>query len=161
MSSQLVTYLNDHLAGSVAALQLLDHLLELGPAPYQQLQVIRGEIEADQKVLQKVLKGLGAKESPLRKAAAWITEQVGQAKLRLDDSGAGDLRMLEALEALGLGIQGKAALWRALAKVKAELPKLRAIDFEQLHQRAQDQFERVDALRLAAARTALTAEESA
>jgi hypothetical protein len=155
-SSPLITYLNDHLAGSVAALQLLEHLLELPPrAAQEELREIRTEIEEDQKVLQEILKSLGGKESQLRKAAAWLTEQVGQAKLRLDDSGSGDLRLLEALEALGLGIQGKASLWRALSAVGNAAPELERINFQQLHRRAHHQFERVDALRLRVARTAL------
>jgi hypothetical protein len=155
-SSSLITYLNDHLAGSVAALQLVDHLLEqqpLGADP--QLRAIRGEIQEDQKVLQGILKSVGGKESPVRKAAAWLTEQVGQAKLRLDDSGSGNLRVLEALEALSLGIQGKASLWRALATVKDIRPGLDRADFRRLERRAQHQFDRVDALRLRAARAAL------
>jgi hypothetical protein len=156
-SSSLITYLNDHLAGSVVALQLLEHLLEQQPlAAENELRAICAEIEEDQKVLQGILKSVGGKESPVRKAAAWLTEQVGQAKLRLDDSGSGDLRVLEALEALGLGIQGKASLWRALATVKDIRPELQQVDLRQLERRAQDQFERVDALRLRAARAALT-----
>lgn len=155
-NSSLITYLNDHLAGSVAALQLLEHLLDLQQgADYDQLRSIRLEIEEDKKVLQGILKDLGGKESSLRQAAAWLTEQFGQAKLRLDDPGSGDLRVLEGLEALGLGIQGKAALWRALAAVENRLPELQRIDFPRLLNRAQDQFQRVDALRLRAAETAL------
>jgi hypothetical protein len=155
-SRPLITYLNDHLAGSVAAVQLLEHLLERGPGTAsRQLQGIRNEIEEDQRVLQGILKDLGGKESPLRKAAAWLTEQVGQAKLRLDDPGDGDLRRFEALEALGLGIQGKASLWRALASVQARTPELQRIDFLRLERRAQDQFERVERLRLNAAQSAL------
>lgn len=157
MSSLLITYLNDHLAGSLAALQLLEHLLEQpAPGAENQLRGIRAEIEEDQKVLQGILKSVGGKESPVRKAAAWLTERVGQAKLRLDDSGSGDLRLLEALEALSLGIQGKASLWRALATVRDLRPELQRLDLRQLERRAQDQFERVDALRLRAARAALT-----
>lgn len=155
-SSSLITYLNDHLAGSLAALQVVDHLLEQQRlASDKQLRAIRGEIEEDQKVLQGILKSVGGKESPVRKAAAWLTEQVGQAKLRLDDSGSGGLLVLEALEALSLGIQGKASLWRALAAVQDIRPELKRVDFRQLERRAQDQFDRVDALRLRAAQAAL------
>jgi hypothetical protein len=155
-SNPLITYLNDHLAGSVAALQLLEHLLALPPgAAHEQLRVIRTEVEEDQRALQDILKGLGGKESQLRKAAAWLTERLGQAKLKLDDPGDGDLRLFEALEAVGLGIQGKVSLWRALASVAAAMPELQRVDFQQLERRARDQFERIETLRLRAARTAL------
>jgi hypothetical protein len=154
--SPLITYLNDHLAGSVAALELVEHLLELKPQSAQeQLRELGAEIQEDQTILQEILETLGGKPSPLRKAAAWLTEKIGQAKFRLDDPGNGDLRLLEALEMLALGIQGKASLWRALAGVQDAVPELKKIDFVRLQRRAQDQFERVDALRLRSARTAL------
>ena len=37
MSENLGTYLNDHVAGSVLALELLDHLIDLSEAPDRQL----------------------------------------------------------------------------------------------------------------------------
>lgn len=155
-SSPLTTYLNDHLAGSAAALELLDHLLERDPGSGRdELARIRVEIEEDQQTLQRILSDMGGKESPIRKAAAWFTEKLGQVKIGLDDKGSGELRVLEALEALGLGIQGKLMLWRALEAVKGSVPSLGGIDPQQLQQRAERQFRRVEELRLRAARVAL------
>jgi hypothetical protein len=155
-STDLSTYLNDHLAGSVVALELLDHLLTLpSGVNHQDLINVRTEIEEDQDVLRRLLHELGAKESRVRKAAAWLTEKLAQAKLRFDDAGEGDLQVLEALEALALGIQGKLALWRALASVGGTVPQLQKLDFKRLQQRAISQFERVDAARLRSARGAL------
>jgi hypothetical protein len=152
----LTTYLNDHLAGSVAALELLDLLLSTAPdgehEPYIRL---RGEVEEDQRVLRDLIERLGGKESRVRKAAAWLTEKLGRAKFRFDDEGDGELRTMEALEALGLGIQGKLALWRALEAV-AFRSELMGLDFSQLQQRALDQFDRVDRLRLRAAQAAFS-----
>jgi hypothetical protein len=154
----LITYLNDHLAGSVAALELLDHLIRLqqGAAVEQALAAVRTEVEEDQQTLQSLLHDVGGKESRVRQAAAWLTEKLGQAKLRLDDPGSGELQLLETLEALALGIQGKAALWRALAAASAHLPPARQLDFAALEARAQNQFRRVDSLRLQAAPVALS-----
>jgi hypothetical protein len=155
-STALTTYLNDHLAGSVAALELLEHLLEREPGSGRdELVQIRAEIEADQQILQRILSEMGGKESPIRKAAAWLTEKLGQVKLGLDDEGSGELRALEALEALGLGIQGKLMLWRALEAVRGSVPSLGGIDLQQLQQSAERQFRRVEELRLRAARVAL------
>jgi hypothetical protein len=152
----LTTYLNDHLAGSVAALELLGHLLERDPGSGRdELTLIRKEIEEDQQVVRQLLKQLGGQESTMRKAAAWITEKLGQVKLRVDDTGSGDLRMLEALEGLGLGIQGKLLLWRARAAVAGTVPGLGGIDLQQLQQRAERQFRQVEELRVRAARVAL------
>jgi hypothetical protein len=154
----LITYLNDHLAGSVAALELLDHLIRLQPGTpgEQALAAVRTEVEEDQQKLQSLLQEVGGKESRVRQAAAWLTEKLGQAKLRLDDPGSGDLQLLEALEALALGIQGKAALWRALAAASAHIPQVRRLDFAALEARAKDQFRRVDGLRLQTAPVALS-----
>jgi hypothetical protein len=156
MSSSLTLYLSDHLAGSLAGLELLDHLLTLySGAERETLTRLRRNIEEDQEVLRQLLQALGGKESPVRKALAWLTEKAGRAKLKLDDSGDGDLPLLEALEILGLGIQGKLSLWRALAAVPDPMPQLRALDLSRLQQRALDQFELVEGLRLRSARVAL------
>jgi hypothetical protein len=146
----LTTYLNDHLAGSVVALELLEYLIAHSQGLNQEPLIhLRSEIEQDQKVLQTLLHDLGGKESPLRKAAGWLTEKLGQAKLKLDDSGEGDFRDLEAFEAVALGIQGKLSLWRALAAVG--IPASTSIDLETLQARATDQFNQVERLRLLAA----------
>jgi len=154
----VVTYLNDHIAGSVAALELLDHLIARREAADRQLlATLRSQIQEDQQVLIQLLQDLGGKESAVRKAAAWLTEKLGQVKLQIDDSGSGELRTLEALETLALGIQGKLALWRSLASVRDLIPQLGSLDYSRLQSRAIDQFNQVDRLRLQAARRALTA----
>ncbi len=157
MTDNLGIYLNDHLAGSVMALELLDHLIDLPEAPEPGLLTqLRSEIQEDQQVLRQLLRSVGAKESPVRKAAAWLTEKLGRAKLRIDDSGTGALRLLEALETLALGIQGKLALWRSLATLGEAVPQLKTVDLTRLQARALDQFQRVDRLRLQVTRQALT-----
>ena len=150
-------YLTDHLAGSTAALELVDHLIKLHRESDKErfYRELRAEIEEDQKVLQSLLEQVGGRESPVRKAAAWLSEKMAQAKLAFDDPGDNQLRILEALEALGLGIQGKGVLWRALASVSDSVPPLRAIDLSRLEGRARDQVQRVDAERLRIARIAL------
>jgi hypothetical protein len=157
MTSQaLTTYLNDHLAGSVGALELLEHLSPLvRPAERDLLNGLRTEIREDQQLLKELLERLGETESPMRKVAAWISEKLSEVKLKFDEPKDGELRVLEALEALGLGIQGKLALWRALQTVSGTDSRLRAVDFGGLERRALDQFERIDRLRLQFARTAL------
>ena len=152
----LATYLNDHLAGSVAALELVDRLRRLsGETDQEKLFVsLREEIEEDREVVKNLLQSVGGKESVARKAVAWLTEKVGEAKLELDDSGDGQLRRLEALETLGLGIQGTLGLWRALGASSSREPGIAKLDLSRLEQRARDQFDRVEAQRLLAARAA-------
>jgi hypothetical protein len=76
-------------------------------------------------------------------------------KLRLDDWAAGDFRLFEALEALALGIEGKRALWVALAEAAERAPVLRLLDYDRLVRRAVEQRERVEARRLATALSVL------
>ncbi len=143
----------------MAALELVDRLTRLcrGTEREKTFRTLRDEIEEDQEVLKQLLRAIGGKESKVRKAAAWLTEKVGEAKLELDATGGGELRLLEALEALGLGIQGKLGLWRALEVASARTPELGRLDLSALQRRARDQFERVEALRLQAAKSAIGA----
>lgn len=154
----LTTYLSDHVAGSVAAIELLDHLHELSRGTDREnvLANLRSEIEEDQAVLLELLHSLGAKESRMRKAAAWLTEKLGEAKLKLDDPGGGQFQLLEALETLGLGILGKLALWGALEVAREDVPQLRKLDFAKLKQRARAQHDRVEAERKRAVRAAFS-----
>jgi hypothetical protein len=156
-SKSLRTYLNDHLAGSVAAVELLTHLAVVQRATGQEqlFRTLRVEVEEDQRVLQQILDRMGEKESRMRKAAAWLTEKLGEAKLKLDDPGDGKLRLLEALESLALGIQGKLALWRALDTVADHLPEIRGLDLAHLIRRAVQQHDLLEAQRIEAARIAL------
>jgi hypothetical protein len=152
----LSTYLSDHLAGSVAALELLDYLIQVraGTAFAHTLSAVRTDVEQDQRVLEGLLRDVGAKPSRAREAVAWVTEKLERAKLRLDDPGSGEFRDFEAIETLALGIQGKASLWRALEA--SNLPELGSLDCSALQQRALDQFQRIEALRLEKAPAALS-----
>jgi hypothetical protein len=151
----LASYLNDHLAGSVAAIELLDHLIkkQTGRRAAKFLAELRDDVQADQKVLQNLIGKLDLEESGVRKAGAWIVEKIGQAKISFGGE-TGDLGLLQALEGLALGITGKKLLWRALRMVEAELPALQDIDLSRLEQQAADQFERVEKERLHLAREA-------
>ena len=57
-NENLTTYLKDHHAGSVAALELVDHLIETfeGKSLEQFFKNLRKEIDADQERLEKLIK---------------------------------------------------------------------------------------------------------
>jgi len=155
-SKQLGTYLNDHLAGSVAALELVEHLAKNYPDTTLEtfFAELHADISADQDVLRDLLRTFEEKESTVRKAGAWLLEKLGRAKLGLSENQANGTGLLEALEALVLGITGKGLLWRALAAASATSPQLQGIDYADLEQRAVAQRNRVEEKRLAAARQA-------
>ena len=158
-NEHLATYLNDHLAGSVVAVELMQSL----ESSHENTPVatfvreLRGDIEADQKQLQRLMSSLEITESRTRKASAWLTEELTALKLRFDDSEDGNLRLFESFEALSLGIEGKQSLWRALSAAAEISPELRILDYGVLQQRAQEQRDRVESKRIEVARKILAA----
>ena len=126
----LATYLNDHLAGSEVALELLEHLQRLVPgAPAGQFAAeLQAEIAADRQELEALMARFQIPHSRTRKVAAWISEKFTQLKLLLDDRKGGALRLLEIWDALSLGIEGKRLLWCTLASALEGRPELAAID---------------------------------
>ncbi|HEY9514512.1 MAG TPA: hypothetical protein VIQ74_02445 [Gemmatimonadaceae bacterium] len=156
-SEHVATYLNDHLAGAIAALELLARLEEAqaGTSAAGVLAELRAEIAADRQSLETLMSRLQINESRPRQAMAWLAERASRIKLRLGDSSDGPLGRLEALEALALGIDGKRALWQALAAAAEDAPELAEANYDHLTQRADAQRHRVEELRLEAARIAL------
>jgi hypothetical protein len=153
---ELGTYLNDHLAGSTAALELVEYLAKNYPDSTLEtfFAELHADISADRDLLRDLLHTFGAKESVVRKAGAWIAEKFGQAKLNLDEHQIAGIGLLEALEGLVLGITGKGLLWRALSAASQTFPQLRGPDYGELEQRAVAQRNRVEEKRIAAAREA-------
>lgn len=150
----LRNYMNDHLAGSVVGVKVLERLIEgsESPADTRFFSDLHREIEEDRAVLTQLIERLGGQPSTIRRAGAWITEVLAQVKLRIDDPGGRRLTYLEALEGLALGILGKRALWTVLGAVRGQVPEVAGPDFDSLAVRAQDQHDRVEARRLAAGR---------
>lgn len=157
-NEQIAVYLNDHLAGSVAALDLLEQLEagHTGTPLGRFFAELRTDIEADRRELESLMGRLGVTESRTRKASAWLAEKFVQLKLRLDDPAGGALRLFESLETLSLGIEGKHGLWLALAAAAEEEPTLRVLDYELMSRRAEEQRGRVEVVRREAAKRALT-----
>jgi hypothetical protein len=153
---ELESYLNDHLAGSVGALELLEHWAHL----YEDKPLgiffsnIEAEVRADQSTLRDVMHSLGIEESTLRKAGAWAAEKVGRARLMIARAEPDSLGLVLTLEGLILGIVGKKLLWRALAA--ANLLQLSGYDFEGLRRRAEQQIEQIEVQRVRAAQEAFT-----
>lgn len=158
-NTHLATYLNDHLAGAVAAIELLGHLaaVQAGTALEPVLSEVRAEVASDRQVLEALMARLQITQSRPRQATAWLAEKTTQIKLLLDDPSGGPLRLLEGLEAVAIGIEGKQALWRSLATVSADVPDLQGVDYDHLQERGHEQRQRVEVMHLEAAKVALGA----
>src|SRR5437764_552523 len=149
----LPTYLQDHLAGALHAIELLramrDHFAgePIGDFASQ----ILGEIEADRDVLARLTESVGGTAGGVKEWVAWLAEKISRLKLK---HGSGDgLGTFEALEFLLLGIHGKQALWRALSVVASLDSRLQGVDFSELIARAENQHRRVEEQRLACAQS--------
>jgi hypothetical protein len=152
----LKTYLNDHLAGSVMAIELAERTIREneGGSVAARLSPLVEQIREDQTVLKGVIERLGTGESSLKKAGAWLAEKAGRVKLGGTDE-PGELSRLEVLEMLTTGVHGKRALWRALRVVAARYEELRGLDLDLLERRAVEQHDELEAMRLEAAKAAL------
>jgi hypothetical protein len=150
---ELDSYLNDHLAGSIGAIELIAHWAKLyqGKPLGAFFNSLESEISADQKTLRDLMRCLGVEESKVRQAGAWAAEKLGLARFVIAGDEPGGLGLVLVLEGLIMGITGKQLLWRALdaANLKAE-----GFDFKELQRRAEEQIERIEAERIRAARRA-------
>jgi hypothetical protein len=151
---ELNSYLNDHLAGSISALELIAHWAKIHKGePLGDFFVeIEREIKADQDTLRDVMRTLGVEESKMRKAGAWAAEKIGRARLIIAGDEPGSLGLVLTLEGLIMGVTGKKLMWVALAAAK--LPQLNSYNLEQLQRRAEKQLERIESERMSAIRQA-------
>jgi hypothetical protein len=151
----LDSYLNDHLAGSVGALELIAHCAQLykGKRLGAFFTHLETQIRSDQDVLRDLMTHLGIEESKVRQAGAWAGEKLGRALLAIAGNEPDGLGLLLTLEGLIMGITGKKLLWRALSA--ASLPKLEIFDFNKLFHRAEEQMKRAQAEQIRSARRAL------
>lgn len=157
VNPHLETYLNDHLAGSEGALELLEHLADEQSDPQirQALERLHTEISLERQQLEKVMAQLGIEIDHPRKFVGWLGEKFAWLKLQLESSDEGSMRLFEGLEALSLGLIGQQGLWRVLALIAPNIPELQSFDYESLIAQTEDQFTRVEAMRQAVAASAL------
>ena len=147
---QIEIYLQDHYAGGVGALELIEHSIkEHAGTPWAAFFAeLHGDIKTDHEQLSNLMATLGIAESGARNATAWMAEKFSRAKLGFSGGGVSGLRLLQTLESLILGITGKKLLWRALHAVRQSSPALHQMDFEHLEKRAIEQSNRVEIKRL-------------
>lgn len=158
----LVTYLNDHLAGSAAGKALAeqcaasnsDDLLIIF------LQKLVTTIEDEQEVLKDLIKQLDGEPNPAKAAVGWLGEKVSRLKLNNPLQTSTPLNCLEQLETLLLGVRGKRALWAALSATLATDARFSHVDFDELGLKAEQQLYELEQFRLAAARDAFFVQRS-
>lgn len=157
--SLLGIYLNDHLAGSVAGLELAKRTLDNNKGTEYEAFLARlvEDIRADQAALEGILERSGIPRSPVKPGLAWATEKIGRLKLNGALTGYSPLSRLIELEGLRLGITGKLSLWRSLKHARPADAVVTDEELDDLVSRAEAQIEAVEEHRLKAAQVALTA----
>ena len=116
---------------------------------------IAREIEEDQAALVEVMDRVGVRRKQARLAIARVTELGMRLKPNGRLIGYSPLSRVIELEGLTIGITGKLELWRSMAALE-DGPGTAGFDFERLAARAEDQRDRVEDLRVRAAREAFS-----
>jgi len=152
----LGTYLNDHLSGANAGVGMARQLCErTGDGPDTALLTrLVEDIEVDREELRGLVERVGQGGHPVKKAAGWVAGKAHQVAVGEALTGDEHLSMLLQAESLALGIDGKAALWAALLAVRDRYPSLAGTDLDRLAERARDQRERLETVRVNAAQRA-------
>lgn len=150
--NDLSAYMNDHLAGSTAALEIIDHLIKRhkGKPLGDFFKELETEIEEDVRTLQRLIDLSRNGESALRKAGGWLAEKFARTKIKASGDQSNRLGLLYALEALELGVRGKQLLWRSLSC--ARFRGAEDVDLIALERRAVEQQQRLERQRLETAR---------
>jgi hypothetical protein len=150
-------YLNDHLAGATFGSDLARRLEAQteGTDFHPEANRLAAEIEADLDTLTDLMNRIGTTRNPSKQVTAWVAEKASRLKTGLT-SPSDELGTFLSLEALSLGVEGKAALWTTLRELRDHYPELLSTDLDDLLQRAQRQRQVLETERTAAAKRSLT-----
>jgi hypothetical protein len=159
MAEPLIVYLNDHLAGSVAGITMMETLAEqAGDTPLgAKLRTLASEVREDRDLLRETLDRLDGQPNRLTQAAAWVSEKAGEGRLALSSRSHPSLGLMQGLESIVLGLRGKRAVFRVLAELAGTDSRLAGRPFAAREARTSAQEAMVEEERMAAARAAFAA----
>ncbi|WP_406134264.1 hypothetical protein [Streptomyces zaomyceticus] len=149
-STHLGIYLNDHLAGSAAGVAVLRRAArvhrgtELGP-PLASLAL---EVTQDCKSLLRVMADLGLPVRRRRMVLGRLAEKAGRLKLNGRVLSRSPLSDVVELEAVRLGVEGKACAWRSLEALAGTEQRIDVVRLQELLRRAERQIQVLEALRV-------------
>jgi hypothetical protein len=151
-------YLNDHLAGATAGLELAHRMTKAhtGPGGGEPIRRLTAEIAQDRSALLSMMAELGVTSRSYKVYAAWIAEKAGRLKPNGHLRSRSPLSNLEELEMLRLGVEGKAAGWRTLRVLADSDQRLDADQLEELIARAHRQSDLLEEFRVRAADEMIT-----
>jgi hypothetical protein len=156
MSELLGIYLNDHLAGAAGGVALARRVAgsRTGSAG-EQTRRLAQQIAEDRDSLVAIIARLGLRRTFYKEPFAVIAERAGRLKANGALVRRSPLSDVVEYEMLALGITGKRAGWQALRELATSRTELDADALDVLIQRAEEQLEVVQRLRIAAVGQAL------
>ncbi|MCO5997362.1 hypothetical protein [Actinoallomurus rhizosphaericola] len=142
-------YLNDHLAGATAGVELARRVAgtHKGKTSGETFRHLAAEIAEDRDALLRIMRALGVPVQQYKVYAGWIAEKIGRFKPNGHLTTRSPLSDLVELEAMRLGIEGKASGWRSLRAVADHDDRLSGEELDELLARAHRQAQTVEELR--------------
>ncbi|MET8767895.1 hypothetical protein [Streptomyces sp. NPDC004658] len=143
-------YLNDHLAGATAGTERVTRLARTAGASAlgRAIGPVAAEIAEDREALLDIMRDLGVPVRRYKVWAGWAGEKLGRLKPNGHLVSPSPLGTVLDLEALRLGIEGKAAVWQALLRLSATDGRLDRSRLDTLLERARRQQERIEEWRV-------------
>ncbi|MGW3819831.1 transaldolase [Streptomyces sp. NPDC005046] len=152
----LAIYLNDHLSGATAGLELFRRAAQTQQYREQgtTLAELAHEVEQDRDSLTQIMADLAVPTAYTKVALGWLTEKAGRAKPNGHLFSRSPLSDVLELESMLLSVQGKAACWRSLRALAETDGRLFAEHLDVLLERSDRQSVVLERLRLDAADSA-------
>jgi hypothetical protein len=152
MTQLLGIYLNDHLAGAVGGGDLAKRLADAEATWVggDVLAAIAAEVEEDRAALVSIMTALGVPVRRYKTVVAWMAEKVARLKPNGRIFARSPLSRVIELEMLRLGVAGKADGWRTLRALADTDQRLDAARLDELIDRARQQIDRLEQLRVRA-----------
>lgn len=148
----LAIYLNDHLAGATGGVELARRLAGAHRSGEDgaRLRLLAEDVAEDRAALISVMGRLGVPANQVKVAVGWMAEKVARLKLNGYLFNRSPLSTVVELEAMRLGVEGKASGWRTLRAVAESDERIEVDELDRLIARAVDQIETLETLRVAA-----------
>jgi hypothetical protein len=153
----LSIYLNDHLAGATAGLELARRSAarNRGSDYGTFLARLEQEVSEDRDSLLSIMRALGIRVDRLKVAAGWGAEKLGRLKFNGRLLRYSPLSRLVEFEALALGVHGKLAMWRSLQLLEPRQLASSGASLVELIARAERQLQELEVHRQRAVRDSL------
>jgi hypothetical protein len=146
----LGSYLNDHLAGATADVELARRLAksQQGSDNGETLSELADAIAKDRDELLEIMADFDVPIRRYKVITAWIAEKGGRLKLNGRLLNRSPLSTLVELEVLRLGVEGKAAMWRTLRAVTGSDGEPQTSRLDRLAANARRQSDTLEDLRM-------------